>query len=64
MSTGKVEVVRCQHCRYGSEIVTGLQKGAYKCEMTDGYLWMKDDFCSYGERKEAECDGKVQTETV
>lgn len=59
MSTRKVEVVRCQHCRHGSEIVAGLQKGAYKCEMTEGYLWMKDDFCSYGERRKENRDGEV-----
>ena len=61
MSGKKVDVVRCQHCRHGSEIVVGLHKGTYKCAMTDGYLWMKDDFCSYGERRKGDTNGEVHT---
>ncbi len=59
-----VEVVRCEECRHSRRVEKGPAAGTYRCKLTKGYLWTKDDFCSYGERKEVECDGKVQTETM
>lgn len=55
------EIVRCGECRHGRRVENGPAIGTYRCKLTKGYLWTKDDFCSYGERKEVECDGEVLT---
>ena len=46
-----VEVVRCKDCKHYGRIkgLLGL-----RCDLQDNQIWCKDDFCSYGERREGE----------
>ena len=46
-----VEVVRCKDCRHYGRIkgLLGL-----RCDLQGEQIWCKDDFCSYGERREGE----------
>lgn len=62
-----VEVVRCKDCRYFWKY---SEKFAQEVEHADGYCFIEvlhgeemqyfackyDDYCSYGERRERECD--------
>lgn len=54
-------IVRCEECRHSRRVENGPAAGTYRCKLTKGYLWAKDDFCSYGERKEAVTYGEVLT---
>ena len=44
-----IEVVRCRNCKHGTE-----KDGYIKCDqdMDDGVNWDKNDYCSYGDKKE------------
>ena len=44
-----VKVIRCKDCKHGTE-----KDGYIQCDqdMDDGANWDKNDFCSYGKRKE------------
>ena len=46
-----VEVVRCKDCKHYGRIkgLLGL-----RCDLQGEQIWCKDDFCSYGERREGE----------
>lgn len=50
-ATGEIvgELVRCGECEKGEEAMTGK----IRCKSSfDGLCMEKEDFCSYGERKE------------
>ena len=44
-----VEVVRCKDCKHYGRIkgLLGL-----RCDLQGEQIWCKDDFCSYGERRD------------
>ena len=46
-----VEVVRCEKCKYRTE-VTECNHTLYFCRKKQNYIKL-NDFCSYGERKDA-----------
>lgn len=46
-----VEVVRCKECKWWQESVDGITKW---CPLMMDKETKADDFCSYGERKDAE----------
>lgn len=47
-----VEVVRCKDCVSG-ELCLNLQGAEYVvCELDENHVWLPNDFCSYGERRE------------
>ena len=45
-----VPVVRCEDCEHWNKVVKTI--GYCKAEYGFGRWWRKNDFCSYGERKE------------
>lgn len=50
-----VPVVRCKDCRWRTQMIPN-DYGSKWCGVSGMYPKSEDDFCSYGERKEAEDD--------
>ena len=44
-----IDIVRCDKCNKGEETISGK----IRCKLDScGLLWEKNDFCSYGKRRE------------
>ena len=49
-----VPVVRCKDCKHG-ELCLNSQGSEYVvCSMDDHHVWLPNEYCSYGERKDGE----------
>lgn len=46
----RLEVVRCKDCKYSKHLKQYPKVSTLKCTLTDA-VYLADDFCSYGERK-------------
>ena len=53
-------IVYCADCKYAEE---GIFKGNHKCPIMAAIVW-SDDYCSYGERRNADAGVTCTTEPV